>query len=129
MNRELPNSAQSISKLIDQLAKLSERLDQAISAIAANSLPDIEDSLWHQEAVSAAIRQSIQILRGVTLPAELQMPLLSAASRLYLLNNSYERVVNQAAGITTSLRGMHSVYYGAAGSQPSSRCSCTSYEA
>lgn len=95
---------------LQQATCLRLQLLTAMDAIANNSLPDFEQSLWQQEMLSTGMRRSLQLLRNLHLQPSLLAELRSANVALQQLGRTYQGLIGQAGQSAALLRGVCSLY-------------------
>jgi hypothetical protein len=93
-----------------QLKDLQDELQVAISAIARNSLPDLELSLWRQEMLCAGLKRSLFVLARSTPGKEMLGHLRSETVSLQQVNLSYESLVQQSSWSMSLLQDLCSLY-------------------
>lgn len=95
---------------LKQAAALKLELLAAMDAIAKNSLPDFEQSLWQQEMLSGGMRRSLQLLRNLHLQPALLAELRSANASLQQLSRTYQGLIGQASQSAALLSGVCTLY-------------------
>ena len=120
MDEFVRDSTDPVTLLIARLSEVSSSIEEAIAAIATNSLAEFENSLWLQEMAVPSLNHSIQMMHSVTIPADRKVILRDAVSRLRMLNTTYEYVIKQGFDTAAVLHRMHIFYCGLAGAQSAS---------
>lgn len=92
------------------LEDLQHELQDAISAVARNSLADFELSLWRQEMLCAGLRRSTFLLGRSSVGKETLCGLRVASVALRRLNCSYESLVQQSSRSVALLQDLCSLY-------------------
>lgn len=95
---------------LQQVTALRLQLLTAMDAIANNSLPDFEQSLWQQEMLSSGMRRSLQLLRTLHLHPSLLAELRSANASLQQLSRTYQGLIGQASQSANLLLGVCTLY-------------------
>lgn len=89
---------------------LRQELLKAIDAIARNSLPDFEQSLWQQEMLSSGMRRSLHLLRSLHIQPLLLHELRSANADLQQVSRTYQGLIGQSSQSASLLRGLCALY-------------------
>lgn len=95
---------------LKQATALRLQLLAAMDAIAHNSLPDFEQSLWQQEMLSSGMRRSLQLMQHLYLQPSLLSELRSANASLQQLSRTYQGLIGQASQSAALLRGVCTLY-------------------
>lgn len=111
---------------LQQAHALKQELQAAMDAIAQNSLPDFEQSLWRQEMLATGMHRSLLLLRHHhVVPAQLA-ELRTANAALQLVSRTYGTLIHQAGQSASLFSGLCTLYgqnsIPAAGKQPNLYC-------
>lgn len=103
--------AVSIGQLcLQQIDSLRGELEAAIGAIARNSLPDFERSLWQQEMLSTSLQRSLAALDTLTIDPTLRTRVQAAGARLQRTGHSYQQLVAQSSRCAAVLQDLGNLY-------------------
>jgi hypothetical protein len=95
---------------LQHLEALQREVKIAVSAIAHNSLPEFEQSLWRQEMLCAGLKRLLLAVRRSTREIDDLGRLQAAGGRLRTLNRTYEGLVRRATQSAAQLRGLCQLY-------------------
>jgi hypothetical protein len=95
---------------LQNVKDLQDELQAAISAVARNSLSDLELSLWRQEMLCAGLKRSLFVLRRSAPGKELLRRLRGESVSLQHMNRSYESLVQQSSRSMSLLQDLCSLY-------------------
>lgn len=114
---------------LQQMEALRHEIETAIDAVAQNSLPDFEHSLWQQEMLSVGLRRSLSTLAVLPVDAALLTRVRQADALLRQTARGYQRLVEQSSQSGAVLRDLCSLYQHAPVSVTSTRQQTLSCEA
>ncbi len=95
---------------LQQATALRKELLTAVDAIAQNSLPEFEQSLWRQEMLSSGMRRNLQLLRNLYLQTPLLEQMRSANASLQQVSRTYQGLLSQVSQSAALLRGVCTLY-------------------
>jgi len=111
MNSDIqPDVATAGAAPLQKLKDLQDELQAAISAVARNSLYDLELSLWRQEMLCAGLKRALFVLGRSAPGKEVLCRLRGAGVSLQNMNRSYESLVQQSNRSMSLLLDLCSLY-------------------
>ena len=96
------------------LRELEREIDVATAAIASNRLAKLEDSLWHQEMLSSALRRVVRSLGSDVTDASSRDKLVAAARDLRDRSDAYGKLIVQSRRSAAVLQQLCCLYRDAA---------------
>ncbi len=95
------------------LDALRHEIDEAMSAVSANTLQALEESLWRQEVLCVGLKRMLGTLQGNSLQNGATDRIKAAMTALHAVNRTYAEVVEQSRSSNHRLYALCLSYRGA----------------
>lgn len=109
----LQHDPQSVAAMyLRELGDLGFELQVAMSAIASNTLPVFEESVWKQELLCGKLEALARLLDRQKTDPLIAQRIHLAAQAVHDLNHRYEILVHHSGRFTQLLSNLHNSYSG-----------------